>query len=113
MMKEITSDNGQIIFGLPLTRDILGLPANTSLDDVPDNFLVDTAAQKKTYKGNLKVVVRLDGQTIQDNKTIYYHICFPSHVEMSEQQYESWTERFPNHSQDERIIFVPETQEGE
>lgn len=112
-MREITGNDGQVIFGDLLTQDILNLPANVRIEDIPDNFLVNSTAQGKTYKGNLQVNAIINGTNLQNNEDIYFHICYPSHVKMSDDQYTAWTQRFLNHSQDERIIFVPNEQEGE
>jgi hypothetical protein len=43
-MREITGNDGQVIFGDLLTQDILNLPANVRIEDIPDNFLVNSTA---------------------------------------------------------------------
>lgn len=107
-MQEITSNNGKVIFGDILTRDILNLSSDKKIEDIPESFLVDKNRQGQTYKGELKVKARINNEELEDSTEIYFHICYSMHVKMTEEQYSSWVERFPNNNQDERIIFVPE-----
>lgn len=107
-MQEIISNNGKVIFGDILVQDILNLPSNKKIEDIPESFLVDKNRQGQTYKGELKITAQINNEELEDSIEIYFHVCYPMHAKMTEEQYSSWVNRFPNNNQDERIIFVPE-----
>ena len=111
-MQEIISNNGKIIFGDIIAKDILNLPSNKKIEDIPEFFLVDKNQQQRTYKGELKIKTQINNEELEDSTVIYFHVCYPIHAKMTKEQYSFWTEKFPNSSTDERIIFVPNKEEG-
>ena len=108
-MREIYSNTGEIFFCNAITKDILNLPPNKTIEDVPENFLVDEITEKETYKGNLKVKAYINGQLLENNADIYFHICYPMHVTMETDTYNQWASQSGSGT-DERIIFVPDNE---
>lgn len=111
-MAEVINTNGAVIFGDIFTKDILNLSPNQTIEDIPDNFLINKERLKKTYKGNLNIKARINNEILEDDSDIYFHICYPMHIKMTDSQYASWTQKFSNSNTDERIIFIPNKEEG-
>lgn len=112
MAHTIISGQTSVIYGKQMTSNILKFTRRQqSIENSANEFVVTKENWQKTYGGEIGITLNRNGQQFEATIPIFFHICYPMHVEMDNETYEQWKETYSNYQQDERMIFVPNNEE--